>query len=65
MSKLLILPLLLAAVVGLTVLLFRHFVTNRVTDRGGMESPERNKDTSVCSDSAEAETVCHRMTGGK
>lgn len=40
MKKLLILLLVLALVVGIGALLFRHFVTNRITDRGGMENPE-------------------------
>lgn len=40
MKKLLIgilIPVLLA---GLSMLMFRHFVTNGVTDIGGMENPE-------------------------
>ena len=40
MKKLLIILLVLALVAGIGALLFRHFVTNRITDRGGMENPE-------------------------
>ncbi len=40
MKKVLIVLLVLALLVGLGMLLFRIFVTDRITDKGGMENPE-------------------------
>ncbi len=40
MKKILIVIVILALLAGLGTLGFRHFVTNRITDIGGMENPE-------------------------
>ena len=40
MKKVIRTLLLLALLILLAMAAFRHFVTNRVTDRGGMENPE-------------------------
>lgn len=40
MKKMLIGLLILALLAGIGALMFRHFVTNMVTDVGGMENPE-------------------------
>lgn len=40
MKKLLTAFVILALLAGIGALAFRHFVTNRVTDKGGMENPE-------------------------
>ncbi len=40
MKKLLIVLLILALLIALGALLFRIFVTDRITDKGGMENPE-------------------------
>lgn len=46
MKKVLIVLLVLALLVGLGLLLFRICVTNRITDKGGMENPEFSDITS-------------------
>lgn len=40
MKKVLMILLILGLLAGAGVLLFRHFVTNRISDWGGMENPE-------------------------
>lgn len=40
MKKVIRTLLLLALLILLAMAAFRHFVTNRVTDRGGMENPD-------------------------
>lgn len=46
MKKVLIVLLVLSLLVGLGMLLFRIFVTGRITDKGGMENPEFSDVTS-------------------
>lgn len=45
MKKLLMVFAALVLLAGIGLLLFRHFVTNRVTDPGGMENPEYSQST--------------------
>ena len=43
----------LTVLIGFCVFLFRYFVTNQVTDRGGMENPEAGAETQRLPDEAD------------
>lgn len=43
MKKLLIILLVIMLLIGSGALLFRHFVTDRIMDRDGMENPEYSR----------------------
>ncbi len=60
MKKVLIILLVLVLLAGLGMLLFRHFVTNRIPDVGGMENPDYSE--SALNSDAEQNTLTYKIS---